>query len=153
MIEKLQNNKIEISTQIHTVFQLSYAVEAELLNATNFPPLKRPLESYLHGNTIFFGYIENTELAGVIEVENTDEYLSINSLVVNPKYFRRGIATKLLQFIFGKYDSNLFLVETGVDNKPATKLYKKQGFKEINQWDTDFGIRKIRFERRVNKHT
>lgn len=45
MIEQLQNNKIEISNQIQSVFQLSYRVEAKLLNVTDFPPLKRPLES------------------------------------------------------------------------------------------------------------
>ena len=64
MIEKLQNNKLEISDQIHTVFQLSYAIEAELLNASDFPPLKRPRESYQSSNNVFFGYRENTELAG-----------------------------------------------------------------------------------------
>jgi hypothetical protein len=69
MIEKLQNNKIEIVNQIHSVFQLSYAVEAKLLNATDFPPLKRPLESYLNSDNMFFGYHENNELAGIIEIE------------------------------------------------------------------------------------
>ena len=149
MIEKLQNKNIKISNQIHAVFQLSYAVEAKLLNATDFPPLKRPLESYLKSDNLFFGYIENTELAGVIEIEFTDKYIDINSLVVNPKFFRRGIARKLLEFIFSRFDSKLFIVETGVNNKPATELYKKLGFKEIKQWDTDFGIRKIQFERKV----
>lgn len=59
MIEKLQNINIEISNQIHSVFQLSYAVEAKLLDVTNFPPLKRPLESYLKSNNMFFGYLVN----------------------------------------------------------------------------------------------
>ncbi|ELR73447.1 acetyltransferase, GNAT family [Fulvivirga imtechensis AK7] len=149
MIEKLQNNKIEISNQIHAVFQLSYAIEAKLLDTTDFPPLKRPLESYLKSDNVFFGYFESTELAGVIEIEFADKYIDINSLVVNPKFFRRGIARKLLEFIFNKFDFKLFIVETGVNNKPANELYKKLGFKEIKQWDTDFGIRKILFERRA----
>ncbi|WP_108866350.1 GNAT family N-acetyltransferase [Aquimarina aquimarini] len=150
MIEKLQNNNIEISNQIHSVFQLSYTVEAKLLDTTDFPPLKRPLESYLKSDNMFFGYLENTELAGIIEVEFTNKCTNINSLVVTPKFFRRGIAKKLLEFIFNRFDSELFIVETGVNNKPATELYKKLGFKEIKQWDTDFGIRKILFERRIN---
>ena len=99
---------------------------------------------------MFFGYIEKTELAGVIEIELTDKYIDINSLVVQPKFFRRGIARKLLEFIFNRFDVKRFLVETGVNNKPATGLYKKLGFKEVKQWDTDFGIRKILFERRVD---
>ena len=150
MIEKLQHNDIAISNQIHAVFQLSYAVEAKLLGVTDFSPLKRPLESYRNSGNVFFGYLAKTELAGVIEIELTDKHIDINSLVVDPKFFRRGIARKLLEFIFNRFDAQLFIVETGVDNKPATELYKKLGFKEIKQWNTDFGIRKAQFEKRVN---
>lgn len=153
MIEKLQNSDIEVSKKIYSIFQLSYAVEAELLDSTNFPPLKRPLESYLKSGNMFFGYHEKTELAGVIEIELTDEFIDINSLVVNPKYFRRGIARKLLEFIFNKFDSQSFIVETGVNNEPATELYKKLGFKEIEQWDTDFGIRKVKFRKTKHQQT
>lgn len=39
------------------------------------------------------------------------------------------------------------MVETGVENEPASLLYKKMNFREVKQWDTPFGIRKIRFER------
>ena len=149
MIEKLQHHTIEISNQIHSVFQLSYAVEAKLLDAIDFPPLKRPLESYQNSDTIFYGYLEGTELAGVIEINPTDKYIEIDSLVILPKFFRQGIAKKLLTFVFERFETTLFIVETGVNNKPATQLYKKLGFKETKQWDTDFGIRKVRFERRV----
>ena len=147
MIKKLQNKDIETSKQIYAVFQSSYAVEAELLGVNNFPPLKRPLESYLKSNNDFYGYVENNELAGVIEIEQTDKHIDINSLVVKPKFFRRGIGRKLIEFTFNRFDSKLFIVETGVKNTPATALYKKLGFKEIKQWDTDFGVRKILFER------
>ena len=149
MIEKLQNSNVEISKQIYSVFQLSYTVEAKLLNATDFPPLKRPLESYINSKNMFFGYLENKELTGVIEIEYNNNYIDINSLVVSPKFFRRGIAKKLLEFVFNNFDSMLFIVETGVYNRPANELYKKSGFKEVKQWDTDFGIRKILFERRI----
>ncbi len=149
MITKLQNNNLEISNQIHSVFQSSYAVEAKLLNAIDFPPLKRPLESYLNSDNVFFGYHKNKELAGVIEIEHTIDRTEINSLVVDPKYFRRGIARKLIEFVFNNFDSPLFSVETGANNEPATDLYIKLGFKEIKQWDTDFGIRKILLERKI----
>ncbi|MEM7105220.1 MAG: GNAT family N-acetyltransferase [Bacteroidota bacterium] len=153
MIKKLPNNDIETTTQIHVVFQLSYAVEAELLGAIDFPPLKRTLESYLKSTNGFYGYFENDELAGVIEIERTDKHIDINSLVVKPKFFRRGIGRKLLEFSFKNFDSNLFVVETGVKNLPATELYKKLGFKEIKQWNTDFGVRKILFEKRISRST
>ncbi|WP_299256318.1 GNAT family N-acetyltransferase [uncultured Aquimarina sp.] len=150
MIEKLQNNEIEVSKKIRSVFQLAYKIEAELLNATDFPPLKRPLEKYINSNTEFFGYLKDRELAGVIEVEHNSKFTDIHSLVVNPSFFRKGIARKLMEFVFDTFDSNLFVVETGLENRPATELYKKFDFKEVKQWNTDHGIRKIKFERIIN---
>jgi len=138
MIEKLQNNDIEVSKKIRSVFQLSYKIEAELLNATDFPPLKRPLINYINSNTEFFGFL------------NTNSFTNIHSLVVHPSFFRQGIAKKLIGFVFKTFDSNLFVVETGLENGPATELYKKFDFKEVKQWNTDHGIRKIKFERRIN---
>jgi ribosomal protein S18 acetylase RimI-like enzyme len=151
MIKILQNNDIEISKKIRSVFQSSYKVEAKLLNATDFPPLKRPLESYVNSNTAFFGYLKGKELAGVIEIDHNDNFTHINSLVVDPIFFRQGVARELMEFVFKTFDSNLFVVETGLDNGPATKLYKKFDFIEVKQWDTDHGVRKIKFEHRKNK--
>jgi ribosomal protein S18 acetylase RimI-like enzyme len=151
MIKRLQNNDIEISKKIRSVFQSSYKIEAKLLNATDFPPLKRPLESYVNSNTAFFGYLKGKELAGVIEIDHNDNFTHINSLVVDPIFFRQGVARELMEFVFKTFDSNLFVVETGLDNGPATKLYKKFDFIEVKQWDTDHGVRKIKFEHRKNK--
>lgn len=149
MIERLKNNDLEISKKIRSVFQLSYKVEAKILNATDFPPLKRSLENYVNSNTAFFGYLKNRELVGVIEIEHNNNFTHINSLVVNPCFFRQGIARKLMEYVINTYDSKLFVVETGLENRPATKLYKKFDFKEVKQWNTDHGIRKIKFERRL----
>jgi len=153
LIERLNNTDLEISKKIHSVFQVSYKVEAKLLNATNFPPLKRSLENYVKSNTAFYGYLKNEVLAGVIEVDHKDNSTHINSLVVKPNFFRQGIAKKLMEFVFNTFGSKPFIVETGVHNEPATELYKKLGFKEVKQWETDFGIRKIQFERRINNET
>ena len=150
MIERLKNNDLEIAKKIRSVFQLSYKVEANILNATDFPPLKRPLENYVNSNTAFFGYLKNQELAGVIEIEHNDNFTHINSLVVDPGFFKQGIARKLMEYVINTFDSKLFVVETGLENGPATELYKKFDFKEVKQWNTDHGIRKIKFELRIN---
>ncbi len=150
MIEKLHHHKVEVSKQIYLVFQLSYTVEAKLLGSSDFPPLRRPLEKYVQSNNEFFGYFEEEELAGVVEVETMVDHIDINSLVVKPDYFRRGIGRKLMEFVFEKMDADLYVVETGIENKPATALYMKLGFQEVKQWDTDFGIRKVKFEKRVS---
>lgn len=112
--------------------------------------MKRPLENYVNSETEFFGYLIDKELAGVIEINHNNNFTHINSLVVAPNFFRQGIARKLMEFVFKTFDSKLFVVETGLENGPATKLYKKFNFKEVKQWDTDHGVRKIKFERRIN---
>lgn len=48
-----------------------------------------------------------------------------------------------------KYKLIIFTVETGIDNQPAIKLYESFGFQELEQWDTNHGIRKVRFEKRI----
>ena len=149
MIKKLQNSDLEISKKIRSVFQVSYKVEAKLLNATDFPPLKRPLENYINNNNIFYGYSKNEELVGVIEIIHNNNYTHIRSLVVDPLYFRQGIAKKLIEFVLNTFDSNLFVVETGLENGPASTLYKNFGFVEVKQWDTAYGIRKIKFEKKI----
>lgn len=147
MIERLKNEEPAIAKEIQAVFMASYAVEAALLNATDFPPLKRPLESYITSDTRFFGYWIDQRIAGIIEVETAPDTTSINSLVVDPEFFRRGIGRALLEYVFNTFDSRLFVVETGLQNTPASELYKKFGFKEVKQWNTDHGVRKVKFER------
>jgi ribosomal protein S18 acetylase RimI-like enzyme len=149
MIEKLKNNDLEIAKKIRAVFQVSYKIEAKLLNASDFPPLKRPLENYIGSKNDFYGYLRNNELAAVVEIHKTKNHTLIRSLVVDPYFFRQGIAGKLVQFVFDTYHTKLFIVETGVANGPATALYRKFGFIETMQWDTDYGIRKVKFEKKM----
>jgi ribosomal protein S18 acetylase RimI-like enzyme len=153
MIEKLKNSDLEIAKKMRLIFQASYKVEATLLNATNFPPLKRPLENYTESNTEFYGYSINEILAAVVEIDTNNNYILIRSLVVHPDFFRQGIAGNLIKFVFETFKSNLFVVETGLENGPAKKLYEKFGFIEVEQWDTNHGIRKIKFEKRTKNES
>jgi len=138
---------MEVSKKIRSVFQVSYAIEAKLLNAIDFPPLKRPLENFVNSDMEFFGYINSEDLQAVVEIDHNDQHTLIRSLVVDPRFFRMGIASRLLEFVLNTFDSSFFLVETGLENDPAIQLYKKFGFVEVERWDTDHGVRKVRFEK------
>ena len=146
MIKKLDHTNLAIATKMSAVFQVSYAVEAKLLNAVNFPPLQRPLESYIESTTTFFGYHIKDEIVGIIEVSSKEKRTHINSLVVSPRFFRQGIGRELMNYILQKFSSKVVTVETGLENIPASKLYTSFHFKEVKQWDTDHGVRKIRFK-------
>ena len=150
MIQKIDHTERTVSSAIRDVFQVSYAVEAKLLNAVNFPPLQRDLASFVHSKNNFYGYFKNIILVAVIEINETDAYTHIQSLVVIPSYFRKGIGKELMEYVLNLYTSNLFMVETGLANIPAIQLYKSLGFREVKQWDTAIGIRKIRFEKSKN---
>ena len=146
MIKKLDHTNLAIATKMRVVFQESYAVEAALLNATNFPPLQRPLESYIKSTTTFFGYHIKDEIVGIVEVSPKEKTTHINSLVVSPHFFRQGIGRELMNYILQNFSSKVVTVETGLENIPASKLYTSFHFKEVKQWDTDHGVRKIRFK-------
>lgn len=146
IIKKLNHTNLAIATKMRVIFQESYAVEAKLLKAVNFPPLQRPLEGYIKSKTSFFGYHIEGEIVGVIEVSSIEKATHINSLVVSPYFFRQGIGRQLMQHILQHFSSKVFTVETGLENIPASKLYTSLGFKEVRQWDTDHGVRKIRFK-------
>lgn len=147
MIKKLNHNDEIVSKKIQSVFYESYAVEANILKAVNFPPLKRQLKDFIVSTNSFYGYLTNNEIAGAVEVKEDTTFIHIQSLVVKPTYFRQGIAQQLLDFVFNKIPSQKYMVETGIDNIPAVNLYLKNGFLEIKQWDTDHGVRKVRFEK------
>mgnify|MGYP001572291988 FL=1 len=147
MIIKINNKENKITEEIRAIFQASYTVEAKILKAVDFPPLKRTVSKFLNSNSEFYAYYLINNIAGVIEIENDKNLTHIQSLVVYPKYFRNGIGRKLVQFILDAYKSKIFTVETGIDNHPAIKLYKSFGFQEKEQWDTNHGVRKVRFEK------
>lgn len=149
MIQKLDHTDVKIARKIRSVFQVSYAVEAGLLKAIDFPPLKRSLANFLKSETDFYGYFQDGELAAITETRSKNNKTHIQSLVVDPFYFRRGIGAKLVDFIFTTYSTPIFSVETGVANIPAISLYKKFNFIETKQWDTNYGVRKVRFEKRI----
>ncbi len=147
MIQKLDHTDHTIASEIRRVFQVSYVVEAELLGAEDFPPLKRAVEDFLSSDTQFFGYFSEGELAAVMEIRTFTDSTLIQSLVVDPKFFRRGIGGEMVQFALENFPSEVFNVETGAANGPAVKLYEKFGFRIIKEYLTKEGIRKVRFEK------
>ena len=146
MISRLEHTSDETAQRIRAVFQVSYAVEAKLLKAKNFPPLQRKLNEFLESDTFFYGYFKEDSLTAVIEIDIREDATHIQSLGVAPTYFRQGIASALLDFVLEKYPLKLITVETGLDNEPATQLYQGFGFKKTKEWDTNHGVRKIAFE-------
>ncbi len=149
MIKKLDHKTIGISEKIRSIFQASYAVEAKLLKAKDFPPLKRAIDDFLSSENGFYGYYKDQEMVAVIEIKENEDSTHIQSLVVDPKFFRQGIAQNLISYLLDSFDSALYTVETGAANQPAIILYKKNGFVEIERYYAEYDIKKVRFERKI----
>ena len=143
MIKKLDNSNVEVANKIFTIFQNSYKIEAQLIGVLDFPPLLRSAKDIENSKTLFYGFSEDECLAGIIEVVIEDKYLEINSLTVDPNYFRKSIANKLIIYVLDAFDYKEAVVETAVANKPAIKLYQKHGFVEFKRWTPSHGIEKL----------
>ncbi|AXQ97517.1 GNAT family N-acetyltransferase [Pseudoalteromonas piscicida] len=143
MIQKLNNRDASVARGISNVFQRSYKIEAELIGARYFPPLSRAIEEISSATSHFYGYFENQILAAVIEIVLINKTLEIDSLTVDPNYFRKGIAGELLRFAMSEFDVEKVIVETATANAPAIALYQKYGFVEYKRWLPGHGIEKV----------
>ena len=140
MIKKILHTQNENAQNIRRVFQVSYKIEAKLLGADNFPPLSRPLEEFSNCPNDFFGFYEEQTLVSVVEIKKEENSMHIQSLVVDPEFFRRGIARKLIEFVLQHYAVKQFTVETGKDKVISNLMFKTTSmdeFKKITDsiWD------------------
>lgn len=149
MIRKIDNSSLKLSQMIYAIFQSSYAVEAEILQHDDFPPLKRTVNEIQQSKTSFYGYFLNEILCAVMELEIYKDHIHIRSLTVAPEFFRQGIGLKLLQFVRDDFKAALLTVETGHGNTPAVNFYLNFGFKKDKVFMTDVGIEKISFTLRA----
>lgn len=147
MIIRIDNTRDKIAFEIRRIFQASYSVEAKMLKAIDFPPLKRTIPEFINSNSTFYAYYIKQNIVGLVEINSNASITHIQSLVVYPKHFREGIGRQLVMFVLDTYRSGNFTVETGIDNHPAIKLYVSLGFEEQSQWDTDHGVRKVSFKK------
>jgi len=117
MISKLDNSKQTVANTIYEIFQNAYKAEAELIQAVNFPPLSRTIESIKASETDFYCLSVNNSAAAIIEISLHDQLLDINSLTVDPTYFRQGLGNKLLSYILDTLQYDKAVVETAIKLK------------------------------------
>ena len=148
IFKPLNNHNKNIAQKLYKIWQESYIIEKEIIGAKIFPPLDRTISDFIKSKNSFYSYIEKNNLLGVIEIDCRANSIHIQSLVVSPNHFRKGIASKLIDKVFNLHKSLLYTVETGNDNDPAKKLYKSKGFRKVKVCMTEFGVKKIKFEKK-----
>ena len=80
-----------------------------------------------------YGYYDNDKLVGFIHILKTFECLEIINVVVDTDYRKKGIATKLIDYLNECYDDvEYILLVVNEKNSNAINLYNKLGFNVIN---------------------
>ena len=79
-------------------------------------------------------YEEDDMVVGFIIATDLKETCDILSLVVDPKYRNKMVASNLLDYLISELDENLKLItlEVASKNIAAIKLYEKFGFEVVN---------------------
>ncbi|MFD4641957.1 GNAT family N-acetyltransferase [Lentzea sp. NPDC058436] len=122
--------------ELWTVQRLAYAVEAELIGFDGIPPLHETLEELRATEEVFLGLHDDEGLVGAVSYRLDGSTVDIHRLVVHPRAFRRGIASKLLDAL----PPGPQIVSTGTKNEPALKLYRKRGFVETGTREVGPGV-------------
>lgn len=146
-IRRLDHADPGISRDIWALLRRAYRIEAEILGAGRFPPLGRTVEEIRTANSEFTGLFVDDGLAAVAETRMDGGCLSIDSFVVEPKYFRRGLGSELLGYVLGATRCNATRVETGSANESAIRFYESFGFSETDRWETGSGMTLVRLVR------
>jgi ribosomal protein S18 acetylase RimI-like enzyme len=119
----------------------SYAVEARLIGFLDLPPLQDTVAMLQQCGERFFGYMKQEQLAGAISYERIEKTVQICRLMVDPDFFRQGIASALIEFVCHKErDASEIIVTTGSANMPALRLYERHGFREIGRMRMPEGV-------------
>ncbi|MCR1900223.1 GNAT family N-acetyltransferase [Irregularibacter muris] len=148
MIERLDLEDHKTTKKILELQKSAYKVEAELIGFYEIPPLKDTVESLKACGEIFYGYYIQDILAGMVSYKIVENVLDIHRVAVDPLYFRRGIANKLIHFIEDlERNVDRAVVCTGKKNLPAIHLYKENGYQKKREFEIAEGIYMIELEK------
>ncbi|OKP86270.1 histone acetyltransferase [Paenibacillus helianthi] len=128
----------------------AYRLEAEIIGFHEIPPLLETRDMLSRSEELFYGsFDDHGDLMGAVAVlEESPGKLTVTRMMVNPDFFRQGVAGKLLEYIFDLYqDMEQFIVSTGKLNVPAVTLYTKHGFIPAGVEEVAPGVELIEFHR------
>ncbi|MCP8968562.1 GNAT family N-acetyltransferase [Ectobacillus ponti] len=137
----------EAAEQIYHLQQRSYRVEAELLGFWELPPLLETAADLKCSGETFWGCYAGEALAGVLSFKQNGGELDIHRLVVDPPFFRQGVAAALLQRLACAYNDKTCVVTAAERNVPAVALYKRSGFVETGRIEPVPGLVMLRLEK------
>lgn len=150
MIKKIDITNPRFAEEVLNIQIPSYKVEAEIIDFYEIPPLKDTVETLQQCRETFFGYYISEELCGAISIKVEKDVMDIHRLIVHPKYFRKGIAKMLLDFIESQFEGiETIIVSTGSKNTPAVNFYEKNGFSKIGETRVNERLSLTAFKKKI----
>jgi len=148
-ITLLDLHNLAIAQRVLAIQHAAYAIEADLIGTRNIPPLNDTLETLQDSDEFFYGCWLDEGLAGIVSCLNNDFMVEICRMAVHPDYFRRGVASALLNFVERQYpEARIATVSTGAKNEPARQLYLRHGFVQKGLTMPEEGVFLAMFEKR-----
>ncbi|OKP96594.1 N-acetyltransferase [Paenibacillus sp. P46E] len=149
-IMKLDLQDGDTLSELWSLQHKAYRLEAEIIGFHEIPPLLETRDMLSRSEELFYGsFDDHGDLMGAVAVlEESPGKLTVTRMMVNPDFFRQGVAGKLLEYIFDLYlDMEHFIVSTGKLNVPAVTLYTKYGFIPAGVEEVAPGVELIEFHR------
>ncbi len=135
---------IEVARRVLEIQQASYRAEADLVGYDDIPVLHETLDELRSRPLVFLGVSSNHVLAGLLGYRRDGDVVNIDRLAIDPVFFRRGLATKLLrELLVRERDARRFTVSTGFGNAPGLALYARFGFTIVGTDEPAPGVQTV----------
>lgn len=134
-VGELDLTDVATATAVHLTGRRSYAVEAALIGFDGIPAITESLEEMQAQPLRWLGMTtRDGHLAAFVAWQRLagKNGIDIDRVCVDPAWFRRGLALKLLDHLLTELaPTGQALVSTGADNRPAIALYERLGFTRV----------------------
>jgi GNAT superfamily N-acetyltransferase len=100
------------------------------------------LKEEIEAGVRFYGWVEGGDLLGVAGIQALEDTTLIRHAYVLPRYQRKGIGKKLLEYLLGLTETPQVLVGTWADAAWAIRFYEKHGFELVSSGEKDRLLRK-----------
>jgi ribosomal protein S18 acetylase RimI-like enzyme len=132
---------------LHELQLKAYRREADLIGFSRLPPLSESLEDLLSSPDEVFVLMRGTAVGGAVFFSKDARSVLIHKLIVDPAFFRQGIARTLLGHLLAVHNGHCVTVTTATRNLPAIKLYEAFGFRAIIVKTVEDGLELTLFQK------
>jgi ribosomal protein S18 acetylase RimI-like enzyme len=127
--------------EVHRIGLRAYAVEAGIIGHRGIPALAETLQELRAAPLRWLGALHDARPVGFLAwTRGPADELDLDRLCVDPPWFRRGIARRLLDHVLAAEPGGDVLVSTGAANEPALRLYRSIGFVETGTREPEPGL-------------